>query len=213
MGRYDDEIVVECPSCSGPAKITDATRFRCEGCALHHTRGHARKFGQAGICFEKSADLSDWFGETILVPNEASVCFKCGGSIDLRFKTSSPGKIRHQVDENVIGTCSGCRAKADISARWVPFHRRGGTREPYFGTNLFLREDTSKGTVWAYNLQHLQLLAEQLVSKSGKRQKDAEAQAMLDNLPQWIKSAKNRKVVAGALSRIASTIDQPGRSG
>lgn len=201
MRRFDDEIIVACPRCGERAVVFAGVRLRCPHCTMHHSRAHSRSFGSNGRSHNRASDLSDWYGETLLLPTEPSRCRKCGNDIADASCRQAADKIVASVDDALTGQCSRCGEGYRLSARWTPFHDAGGSRERFFGTQLYLRKETAKGTVWGYNREHIEALSHYIASDRRDRE-DGNVRALVNNLPGWIKQAKNRDLVARALARL-----------
>lgn len=208
MDSFDEEIIVECPRCSKAATVSSGLRLRCKNCACHHTRSQPRSFGATGVCFEHTSDLSDWFGDVLLRPTEPPRCRKCGN--DVAYPPHRRAALERVVrtDDKATGQCATCGADFEFSARWVPFHDAGGVRERFFGTRLYLREETSKGIVWAYNRRHGEAIGKYVASAIRDSAVDEKALGLFANLPSWIKQAKNRGAVLTALAHVRKKLDR-----
>lgn len=208
MKSFDDEIVVECPRCSKAAAVSSGLRLRCKNCACHHTRSHPRSFGANGVCFERTSDLSDWFGDVLLRPTEPPRCRKCGNGVAYPTHRRRALESGVRTDGEATGQCATCGADFEFSARWVPFHDAGAVRERFFGARLYLREETSKGTVWAYNRRHAEAIGNYVASAMRDSAADDNALGLFANLPSWMKQAKNRSVVLTALAHMTKKFDR-----
>ncbi|NUW39058.1 hypothetical protein [Nonomuraea rhodomycinica] len=117
-------------------------------------------------------------------------------------------------------TCGGCGRCADRApSRWEPGRgdpyftsggpyavpRLGGPDDPYFGLPLWLRRPCRGGTLWAYNLAHLDVLEAYLAAPLRERPVTAGSQTMLERLPAWMKAAGNREEVLAAVHALRAS--------
>ena len=70
---------------------------------------------------------------------------------------------------------------------------------------LLLQTPCSGDVLWAFNEGHLEFL-HQYVSSSLRERIGSSNASLASRLPQWIKSAKNRKVVLGAIRRLRALL-------
>lgn len=108
-------------------------------------------------------------------------------------------------------TCPSC-AYTDA---WPDARQRstvwGGAVDPYFRRPLWLRTRWRGHTVWAFNRRHLTVL-ESFVEAS-IRQRSGGPDTMVARLPRWMKSAKNRTALLGALRRLGDASARSAVSG
>ncbi|MDF4249087.1 hypothetical protein [Streptomyces sp. WMMB303] len=103
--------------------------------------------------------------------------------------------------------CRGCGLSREWSGRLLALPR--GTAEPvtdpYFGLPLWLQAETRHGWLWAYDLEHLDLIRRFVQASLRERAPWYETGPRLTlvaRLPAWIKRAKNRDEILRAVSRI-----------
>ncbi|MCX4766478.1 hypothetical protein OG562_37005 [Streptomyces sp. NBC_01275] len=75
--------------------------------------------------------------------------------------------------------------------------------------SLWLRAETRHGVVWAYNLEHLDLLRRFVAASLRERAPwydTGRKMTLIARLPAWIKSAKNRTEVLRALDRLRASV-------
>lgn len=109
--------------------------------------------------------------------------------------------------------CRSCGLSRMWSGRVVTLSR--GTAhpatDPYFGLPLWLQVESRHGWLWAYNLDHLDLIRRFVQASLRERAPwydTGQNMTLVARLPAWIKRAKNRDEVLRAVSRIhASLID------
>jgi hypothetical protein len=78
---------------------------------------------------------------------------------------------------------------------------------------LWLRTGTRHGELWAYNLQHLDLIRRFVAADLRERAPwydTGQKMTLVARLPAWIKSAKNRYEVLRAVDRLRATVIAPG---
>ncbi|MFG2379134.1 hypothetical protein ACGFY9_47810 [Streptomyces sp. NPDC048504] len=78
---------------------------------------------------------------------------------------------------------------------------------------LWLRTDTRHGELWAYNLQHLDLIRRFVAADLRERAPwydIGQKMTLVARLPAWMKSAKNRDEVLRAVDRLRATVIAPG---
>ena len=73
--------------------------------------------------------------------------------------------------------------------------------DPHFGLPLRLATNTRHGTVWAYNLHHVNELTAYVGAQLRERQ-TSHHKTMVANLPKWMKLAKHRAEIIKALSKL-----------
>ncbi|MFJ3206226.1 hypothetical protein [Streptomyces sp. NPDC086989] len=81
--------------------------------------------------------------------------------------------------------------------------------DPYFGARLGLQTETRHGWVWAYNLEHLDLIKRfvQASLREGIPWHDhGRKMTVVARLPAWIQRAKNRDEVLWAIARIHASL-------
>lgn len=103
-------------------------------------------------------------------------------------------------------SCAGCA----YVATWPGTSRVqawGGPIDPYFWQPLWLRAGCAGHTLWAFNRQHLDILAEYVGAGLRERGPAEHAMTMVARLPAWIKTAKHRAEVLKVLDRLRHSLD------
>ncbi|MFJ8666123.1 hypothetical protein [Streptomyces sp. NPDC093600] len=107
--------------------------------------------------------------------------------------------------------CRGCGLSRVWSGRAVMLPR--GTAvpatDPYFGMPLWLQVETRHGWLWAYNLEHLDLIRRFVQAPLRERAPwydTGPQKTLVARLPAWIKRAKNRDEILRAVSRIHGSL-------
>jgi hypothetical protein len=140
------------------------------------------------------------FSREILV-----VCPSCDGTATIRPESAQDFTTRRL-------TCTGCAHTAEWTARptrgWWDHPEPTGPVEPWFGRPLKLRARCRGHVLWAYNLEHLDLLEGYLAAGLRIRGTtgDCQEQTMLARLPTWLKSAKNRGDVLGTIRHLRAAV-------
>ncbi|MFJ9241774.1 hypothetical protein [Streptomyces sp. NPDC101776] len=78
---------------------------------------------------------------------------------------------------------------------------------------LWLQTGTRHGELWAYNLQHLDLIRRFVAADLRERAPwydTGQKMTLVARLPAWMKSAKNRHEVLRAVDRLRATVIAPG---
>lgn len=126
-------------------------------------------------------------------------CPRCGGGAHVVSRPARPAKL----------TCGHCGLVRD---QRLPQSVRGlyrlyaDGRDPFFGLPLWLTTETRHGILFAYNEEHLSVLAS--VVRATLRERHTLPPVMLRNrtmqsrLPRWIKLAGNRAEVMRGLARL-----------
>jgi len=107
--------------------------------------------------------------------------------------------------------CRGCGLSRTWSGRQVALSR-GTARpatDPYFGMPLWFQVETRHGWLWAYNLEHLDLIRRFVQAPLRERAVSygtGPNMTLVARLPAWIKRAKNRDEVLRAVARIRASL-------
>ncbi|MGW7420636.1 hypothetical protein ACWGJB_11305 [Streptomyces sp. NPDC054813] len=107
--------------------------------------------------------------------------------------------------------CRGCGLSRVWSGRQVtlsPGTVRSAT-DPYFGLPLWLQAETRNGWLWAYNLEHLDLIRRFVQAPLRERAPwydIGQKMTLVACLPAWIKRAKNRDEILRAVSLIHASL-------
>lgn len=102
--------------------------------------------------------------------------------------------------------CRACGLLRHAASGLRLFRGVGEAVDPYFGLPLRLQSETRHGWLWAYNLEHLDLIKRFVQAPLRERAPwNAKARVrmtLIARLPAWIKRAKNRAEVCRAIERI-----------
>ena len=100
--------------------------------------------------------------------------------------------------------CPACGLAKDSDARTSTW---GLPVDPWFGEPLWLRAELAGNTVWAYNAAHLDELRRYVAATQRERRPVRGApMSMVEELPRWLTSAKDRDTVVAVLDRLSSRL-------
>jgi hypothetical protein len=171
--EFLDRFFVHCPKCDGKAEITKVTpgifgevRLACITCRF------SRVGKEVSYNMEVKAD-----------------CTFCHGRIEHFAENVKVKKTALKV------RCPHCHKADTYQPVYLEqkrtFNAGGPGTDPFLGLPLWLRADIGENTLWAYNYEHLAQIkgyvGAKLRTRSGRN-----ITSMLEKLPGWIKSAKNR---------------------
>jgi len=144
------------------------------------------------MCQERFRDggsgLAEWAEPEVLV-----VCPRCAERAVVR-----------RVDESSSRrlTCSHCglaRESDGATSTW------GAPVDPWFGEALWLTADFRGHTVWAFNVAHLKVLRDFVAAGLRERTPSSgAAMSMVEKLPAWMTSSKDRPDVVAVLDRLST---------
>jgi hypothetical protein len=101
--------------------------------------------------------------------------------------------------------CSSCdtinKVRENLTEMYLPYSKER-ISDPAFGLPLWYTDAVKGETIWAYNVQHLQEIKSYVVSKLRERTTDRFKMTMVEKLPEFIKSAKNREEILKAIGRM-----------
>jgi hypothetical protein len=185
--HFSNKIWVKCPECGDiglvetelgkytiPFSINHKSTFTCTRCGL-----------------SKKTD-EKWYGYYQGFVSRS--CGFCGSQISY---TTEPTKA---PNENVTLKCQSSHRDRDYPLNWYRYKEEKPT-DPYFELQLWLQTDVKDKIIWFYNMDHLEYLNDYISSKL--REDDGRHKySMITNLPQWIKSAKNRDLILKKMHRL-----------
>ncbi|WP_069463348.1 hypothetical protein [Actinacidiphila rubida] len=107
--------------------------------------------------------------------------------------------------------CGNCGLSRKWSGRHVTLVHGTVQRatDPYFGAPLLLQVRTRNGWLWAYNLEHLDVIRRFVQASLRERAPwydTGRKMTLVARLPVWIKRAKNRDEILRAVSRIHASL-------
>ncbi|MFI6122993.1 hypothetical protein ACIBCU_24960 [Streptomyces sp. NPDC051064] len=107
--------------------------------------------------------------------------------------------------------CRNCGTSKESRRGGLTLHRdpSGSSGDPYFGARLWLQTEIRHGSVWAYNLEHLDLIKRfvQAPLREGIPWHDhGRKMTVVARLPAWMQQAKNRDEVLRAIAHIHASL-------
>ncbi|MFC5749607.1 hypothetical protein [Actinomadura rugatobispora] len=109
--------------------------------------------------------------------------------------------------------CPGCGLARTAEGRGGAYARSTAepAADPFFRLPLWLQTRTRHGWLWAYNAEHLDLIAGLVRARLRERERDAadggrRNSTLVSRLPLWIKKAEHRDEVLRAVDRIRATL-------
>lgn len=141
----------------------------------------------------------DQFRDEFLV-----VCPKCQGMgkvIPLEIKSD---KLNAQLFAPRKFICLKCVYRDNWKAHKI---LTGSNVDWYFRFPLWLQISCCGELLWAYNLEHLEVIERYVSAKLRERNKKGR-NSFLSKLPQWIKSAKNRDEILKAIGKLRTKLSE-----
>ncbi len=99
--------------------------------------------------------------------------------------------------------CGACGLSKD---ELTPMSLIGAPVDPFYRLPLWLQANFRGHILWAYNVQHLDLLESYVAARLRERGPNPGPMSMLDRLPSWLKSAKNRDEILRTITRLRATL-------
>lgn len=184
---FSDLIYVVCPQCRQVAKVE--THFENESKTASSAKQSVLSCKHCGLV---NTAGQKWFGEYQAFINIP--CGYCGSSVVF---SSKPLK---EISPNLQLTCATCKQEKAYQPQWFRY-KNDHSKDPYFGLDIYLQIGVKNHTLWLYNLAHLQYLKDYL-SATLREDNHRHKYAMITNLPQWVKSAKNRDLILKKLQNL-----------
>ena len=183
--NYSKEIFVECPQCSGRALVQKdgigfwndkSAKLCCTNC--HYRQDQPRKYYDLEVKF---------------------YCSSCGTKVEQRIENVDRKK------KSVAITCPSC----SFSQAYRPCYIERTGRpvnattayDPVYKLPLWLAAEFKGRIFWAFNYEHLAHIKGQVAAKLRIKNKRPYA-TMLEKLPAWIISRKNRKGILKVIERL-----------
>ncbi|WP_329332397.1 hypothetical protein OG866_06085 [Streptomyces sp. NBC_00663] len=127
-----------------------------------------------------------------------------------------PGLPYHHFADSVLVRCPRCDRVAHYERHTGPEARvvcrscgLGRTTSCRCRPPLWLRSRTRHGEIWAYNLEHLDLVRRFVAADLRERDpwyEHGRKMTCVGRLPAWIKSANNRAEVLRAIDRMRASV-------
>lgn len=183
LESFDAEIFVVCPECSKRAVVTrEGPRYaskysiKCPNCMFSQT-GRKESFQLELRCN----------------------CSNCNSKIEVNIPNINKPK------ESITVKCKTCGISQDYKPRnirieWI-YEYNGLPTEPYYQLPLWLFENVKGNSLWAYNYAHLDYL-KSYISADLRERDDRKFWTLVEKLPEWMQSAKNRESVLKGIGKL-----------
>lgn len=190
LASFADTVYVKCARChhSGVVKAQwTAYRwiavFSCSSCDL-----------------QLASERGDWVGPVTLKGRRP--CGYCG------HKWLQPSQTQESWPRSVVERldveCPECKRVTSVPVVATARHTGDEAIDPHFGQPLLLVDNDRHGSLWAYNLEHLDELRRYVAATLRERSANAGNKSMASRLPSWIKLAKNRASILKRIARLAA---------
>ncbi|MBK8622579.1 MAG: hypothetical protein IPN79_12670 [Saprospiraceae bacterium] len=183
---YDfmETFAIVCPKCEAKAEVQ-----------LPHFLDYKNAQWHCPSCFfsEKMSSLIRY------VYSGKAKCSECLNWLDLG---TEPFK---KIPKYTNIRCSSCDTINKVSENLTIIYQKyqtGRISDPAFGLPLWYTDEVKGEEIWAFNLQHLLEIKDYVGSKLRERTTDRFKMTMVEKLPDFIKSAKNREEVLKAIERM-----------
>lgn len=187
MFYFSEHIWVHCPKCSELALIeTVLPKY-----TIPFPRNHK------SVCDCKSCGFKDsknemWHG--YFQGSISRACGHCGSRVN---HTTEPTREIYKASEIA---CEVCKNVREYELNWLPYRKEMAT-DPFFGLDIWLQLNIKNQLLWLYNMDHLNYLKE-YVEATLRDEIDRHKYSMIANLPQWVKSSKNRELIVKKLNKL-----------
>ena len=169
---YLNNILVHCPKCSKRAAITKKEKnfwgdieLKCPNCHFYQKNRIEAYDQEIKFFCSNCAERVKSYVENVKIKKEL-IKIKCPSC-----KTTNSHKPRY------------------IKKEWI--YRSDNNGDPFLNLPLWLSSKVKENTFWAYNYDHLKYLKGYIKAKLRVRHNGAYS-SMVERLPSWIKSEKNR---------------------
>lgn len=135
------------------------------------------------------------------------VCPRCRACA--RITPIPPARSTEQIHAGLFAprrlVCAACSYTREWAEKRI---MRSGSSTPvvddFFGEPLWLQEPFDGRVLWAYNLRHLTLIEAYVAADLREHRRDPvwKNRSLINRLPRWISSAKNRERILKALEKL-----------
>jgi hypothetical protein len=179
---YRNEISVECPKCKGEAIVTVKNAYYLNQAKLQCTKCLFSECEDDLIRYQVSINRN---------------CIECGKKIEVRLPNN-----KEKVNE-LAASCSNCGDTKKYKTRneeYIHRYNQGYPCDPVFELSLWFQCEWKGKILWAYNREHADEIHRYVSAKLRERQGTSYT-SMAENLPTFIKQAKNRDAIVKALEK------------
>ncbi|UFH58124.1 hypothetical protein [Sulfurovum mangrovi] len=192
---FSENILGKCPKCEGPCFVkTKLSKYTLPFPSDYSSSLHCQQCG-----FTKNKD-EKWFGYC-----QGLLKIHCGFCGNKLLYSTKPTKKPYK---KLSVKCPKCNVEKCYPLTWYRYKGNKPT-DPYFGLELWLQVPVKDHILWVYNDAHLKYLKEYV--SSDLREDDARHKySLVSNLPQWIKSAKNKNLILKKLDILEEKLIKAG---
>ena len=137
------------------------------------------------------------------------ICPNCEGRAIVHTEPFDSPKYVFEEVRVVCGHCGYNKTMHNIPKRKDPKQKKGNVLifgapvDPFFHLPLWLQSEFEGEILWAYNLEHLNFLAEHVGAKLRERNNyKYRVRSIGARLPRWMSSAKNREAVLKEINKL-----------
>ncbi len=194
---FAQTIYGKCPNCFKATIIKadykyfnspENARVQCLNCTFYEDWNAEKIYGQAVGIAKKP-------------------CPNCGAkwlSAEVKINRAKPFK------DHAEAVCSVCGKVSYLSLAWTQADDSAKPLDPFFRYDLWLQTECANNVLWVYNEKHLSYLREYI--EADLRQDDGRKKwSMISRLPKWMTSAKNRKDVLNAVTKLEAKFKEISR--
>lgn len=135
------------------------------------------------------------------------VCPRCSSHAMITPRPNGPERDLRSPRTLSCGVCGYSARRPGGCSRW------GGPVDPYFHQPLWLQAECRGQTLCALNQAHLDLLEGYVAAGLRERREfPGRRTSMLERLPRWVKSAKNRDAVLRTIHRLRTALEDQASS-
>ncbi|MDO1451284.1 hypothetical protein Q0590_33730 [Rhodocytophaga aerolata] len=178
--HFSESVLVKCPSCQNRAEVktnkkTFQTVFHCPTCCHHYATNN-----------------------TVLDMSLKVYCNSCAHRISIHMPNVTSKK------QAILVRCPDCgdtQSYQPTYTQHLRLLRTAQATDPFLGLELWYNAPYKDHTLWAYNYQHLEYL-EQYIEAKLRERNNRRYTTMVEKLPQFIKSAKNREALLKVIQKL-----------
>lgn len=137
------------------------------------------------------------------------VCPVCSAQAIVRTGDFESLKHTHYEIRVLCTACGYNKSLENVNPRQDPKQKQGNVLifgapfDPFFHLPVWLQSDFSGETLWAYNLEHLEFLAQHVGAKLRERNTSPRMSRSIGaRLPRWMTTASNREAVLKAIEKL-----------
>ena len=185
---YMKRVFVHCPKCNKRALIENpklwygTPKLKCTNC--HFSQNYEKNI------YTLSLKLH---------------CPNCAFKISRRIENVKKQK------EKILIRCEECGETNAYKPNYEPeswnYYGHSGIKDPYFGLEIWLHSAIKGNEFWAYNYEHLEDI-KNYVSAKLRIRTSYDYQTMVEKLPKWVTSKKNRVEVLKIITRLEKKVTE-----